>query len=302
MAIVTHHFTALASGVNVHYASAKPPAPKFTTPRTILLLHGFPTSSNQYRFLIPRLAEEGYTVFAPDLPGFGNTTVPEQYEWTFKSLATAIGDWLDELHVTDFAAYIFDYGAPVFFRLFNPDGSLASPRFRIRGIITQNGNLYEDGLGMPYWGPRRKWWANGDVNSSEHRAITRVVLSNPLKGQYVNGTPEDRLDRLDPTTWMSDYRLNIQGNEERLLDLFFDYGDNVRLYPQWQAWLRSSGIPILAMWGKNDPSFIPPGAEAIKKDVPETQVAFLDGGHFVLETHLEEALGVMIPYLSRIRW
>ncbi|KAK4684249.1 hypothetical protein P7C73_g5945, partial [Tremellales sp. Uapishka_1] len=200
--------------------------------------------------------------------------------------------------MTDFAVYIFDWGTPVFFRLFDNGGG---SHFTVRGIITQNGNLYEDGLGMPYWANRRERWDHGTRDSPHHREKNRAVLANPLKGQYVNGTPDNRLDRLDPSTWMLDYKLNIQGREERLLDMLFDYGENVRLYPVWQAWLKASGLPIL-MWGKNDPAFIAPGAKAFKTDIPETELVLLDGGHFVLETHLDEAVEIIRPFLRKIAW
>ena len=296
MGIIKHLFTPLGSGVTVHYAHAGPTKRVAGSPKNILLLHGFPSSSYQYRYLIPRFAENGYTVYAPDYPGFGSTTVTETFTWTFDSLATAIADWLQAIHLNDFVVYIFDFGAPVFFRL------VEKGQFKIRGIITQNGNLYEEGLGMPYWAARRDWWASGDSRSADHRPKVGAVLANPLAGMYINGTPADRLDRLDPMTWMSDYKLNIQGHEERCLDLLYDYGDNVRLYRRWQAWVKSCGAPILAMWGKNDPSFIPPGAEAIKRDNPRTQLEYLDGGHFALETHLEEAVEVLRPFLESLDW
>ena len=297
MTVVTYHSIPLPSGVNIHYATSEPSSPKFPKPRTVLLLHGFPTSSHQYRFLIPRLSDLGYTVLAPDLPGFGSTTVPDDFGWTFANLAEAIGHWIDSLGLTEFSAYIFDYGAPVFFRLFESHET----RYKVKSIVTQNGNLYEEGLGMPWWANRRRWWAEGQVDSAAFRAQNHALLKQPLKVQYTAGTPRDRLNRLDPMTWVSDYKLNIQGNEERLLDLFFDYGDNVRLYPQWQTWLKSREIPILAMWGKNDPSFVWPGAEAIKRDIPDTELIYLDGGHFVLETHLDEAIEAMTTFFDRVQ-
>lgn len=259
----------------------------------VVLLHGFPSSSHQYRHLIPILAEK-YHVVAPDLPGFGFTNVPDErnYKYTFESIANTIGEFLSALKITKFAVYIFDYGAPTAFRL-----ALTRPDLTITGIISQNGNAYEVGLGG-FWEPLKKYWKD---NSKENRDALRPFFAMDVtKSQYYGGVSEDRASQIQPEAYYLDQALlDRPGNNEIQLDLFYDYRTNVELYPQFQAYLKSKKVPVLAVWGKNDPIFTPPGAEAFKQDNPDdTIVKLYDTGHFALETHLEEISQDMLSFLE----
>jgi pimeloyl-ACP methyl ester carboxylesterase len=261
-------------GLKIFYREAgNPQAP------TVLLLHGFPTSSHMYRDLIPLLSDR-YHVVAPDLPGFGFSSVPsrEQYRYTFDNLAKTIDAFTQTLHLDHYAIQVFDYGAPVGFRL-----ALAHPE-RVTAIITQNGNAYEEGLGEA-WSPIQKYWREPNA---ENRAVLRDQLTlEGTKFQYEHGAPADR--PIAPETYTLDYLLlSRPGVDEIQLDLFLDYASNVKLYPQFQAYFRKERPPLLAVWGKNDPFFVPPGANAFKRDDPNAEVHFFDTGHFALETHVQE--------------
>jgi pimeloyl-ACP methyl ester carboxylesterase len=278
------------SGISVFYRTASP-ADNPAAP-TILLLHGFPTSSHQYRNLIPLLAQH-YRVVAPDLPGFGFTTVPEErnYTYTFAALSATIGAFLDALAITSFAVYIFDYGAPVLLRL-----ALKRPE-AIKAIITQNGNAYTDGLGAA-WAPIQKYWATG---SAEDRAalVDGVLTYDTTKWQYTHGTRAP--DAIAPETYTLDWALlQRPGNFDIQLDLFKDYQNNVALYPQFQEYFRKSQVPLLAVWGKHDAFFIPSGAEAFKRDLPTAEVVFLDAGHFAGETETAEIARLMVVFLKKV--
>ena len=263
-----------ADGVNLFYREAGPAdAP------VILLLHGFPASSFQYRELIPRLADR-YRVIAPDLPGFGFTEVPDErhYKYTFDALAKTILTFTDALHLTRYALYVFDYGAPTGFRL-----AMAHPE-RITAIVSQNGNAYTEGLGDA-WAPIRRYWEDP---SAENRETLRQALDPAgLRSQYTDGVPHP--ERIAPEGYTLDTALMARpGNMDIQLDLFLDYANNVKLYPKFQEYFRNSKPPLLAIWGKHDPFFIPAGAEAYRRDNPNATVQFLDTGHFALETHVEE--------------
>jgi pimeloyl-ACP methyl ester carboxylesterase len=246
----------------------------------VLLLHGFPTSSFQYRELIPRLADK-YRVIAPDLPGFGFTEVPEkrQYKYSFDALAETMVAFTDALGLKRYAWYVFDYGAPAGFRL-----AMARPE-RVAAIVSQNGNSYEDGLGDA-WAPIRRYW--NDPSAANREEVRKAAVSfEGIKFQYVHGVPNP--EAIKPEGYWLDYALvNRPRNTDIQLDLFLDYANNVKLYPKFQEYFRRSKPPLLAIWGKNDPFFIPPGAEAYKRDIPNATVQFLDTGHFALETHVEE--------------
>src|SRR5271156_147941 len=264
-----------ADGVTVFYREAGPAdAP------VVLLLHGFPTSSFQYRELIPRLADK-YRVVAPDLPGFGFTEVSEkrQYKYSFDALAETMVAFTDALGLKRYALYVFDYGAPTGFRL-----AMAHPE-RVTAIISQNGNAYEEGLGDA-WAPIRRFWS--DPSAANREEVRKAAVSfEGIKFQYVHGVPNP--ESIKPEGYWLDYALvNRPGNTDIQLDLFLDYANNVKLYPKFQEYFRKSKPPLLAIWGKNDPFFIPPGAEAYKRDIPNATVQFLDTGHFALETHVEE--------------
>ncbi len=257
----------------------------------ILLLHGFPSSSHQYRNLIPQLADK-FHVIAPDLPGFGSTVVPAkgEFQYTFDALAEVIDGFIDALRLTRFAVYVFDYGAPVGFRLAvkHPD--------KIAAIISQNGNAYEAGL-TEAWAPIRAYWEN---SSDDNRHALRASLTRQTtEWQYFEGTPESHKDRVSPDAINHDQAI-LDRDAEIQLDLFLDYKNNVAQYPIWQTYLREQQPPMLAVWGKNDPFFSAEGAEAFKKDVPNAQIELLDAGHFALETHGEEIAQYVHTFLEKV--
>jgi pimeloyl-ACP methyl ester carboxylesterase len=274
-----------ADGVQIFYrAAGDPGAP------VVLLLHGFPTSSFMFRELIPRLARD-YRVIAPDLPGFGFTEVPagRSYRYTFSALAETVDAFTRRLEIARHALYVFDYGAPVGFRL-----AMAHPE-RVTAIVSQNGNAYEEGLGDA-WGPIRRYWA---APTAENRAAIRdgVLTPGGTRWQYTQGVANP--ERVAPESYTLDAALlERPGNKEIQLDLLLDYASNVALYPKFQAYFRESKPPLLAIWGKNDPFFIPAGAEAFRKDLPEARVAFLDTGHFATETHVVEIAAAMRAFLG----
>jgi pimeloyl-ACP methyl ester carboxylesterase len=268
------HRIEVDGGVTVFYREAGP-----SDAPTVLLLHGFPTSSFQYRELIPRLADR-YRVIAPDFPGFGFTEVPDKrrYKYTFDALANTLLAFTVALHLERYALYVFDYGAPTGFRL-----AMAHPE-RVTAIISQNGNAYEEGLGSA-WAPIQRYWREPTL---ENRKILRNALGpEGLRSQYTDGVPNP--DVIAPEGYTLDAAMIARpGNMDIQLDLFLDYANNVKLYPAFQAYFRKSKPPLLAIWGKHDPFFIPPGAEAFRRDNSNASVQFLDTGHFALETHVEE--------------
>jgi pimeloyl-ACP methyl ester carboxylesterase len=274
-----------ADGVQIFYRSAGDAGAP-----VVLLLHGFPTSSFMFRELIPRLADQ-YRVIAPDLPGFGFTEVPTErrYTYSFDALAKTIEAFTDALSLTRYAIYVFDYGAPTGFRL-----AMARPE-RIAAIISQNGNAYEAGLGDA-WGPIRKYWA---MPTPENREALRqgILTLEGTRWQYTHGVAVP--DSVPPESYTLDTALMERpGNKEIQLDLFLDYASNVKLYPQFQEYFRRSKPPLLAIWGRNDPFFIPAGAEAFRKDLPNAQVQFLDTGHFATETHVVEIGAAIREFLA----
>ena len=274
-----------ADGVQVFYREAgSPKAP------VVLLLHGFPTSSFMYRELIPRLADR-YRVIAPDLPGFGFTEVPEKrkYTYTFDALAQTVDAFTQAIKINRYALYIFDYGAPTGLRL-----AMAHPE-RVSAIVSQNGNAYEEGLGDA-WGPIRKYWA---VPNAENREVIakNVLTLEGTRWQYTHGVAN--ADSVAPESYTLDMALMERpGNKDIQLDLFLNYASNVALYPKFQEYFRKSKPPLLAIWGKNDPFFIPAGAEAFRKDIPGAQVKMLDTGHFALETHVVEIAAEMKKFFD----
>jgi len=249
------------------------------TSPALLLLHGFPTSSHMFRDLIPALADD-YHVVAPDLPGFGFSEAPDraQFRYTFDHLADVIDRFTAVARLTRYAIYVFDYGAPVGFRL-----AMGHPE-RITAIISQNGNAYEEGLSEG-WNPIQRYWREP---TPKNRAALRSFLTpEATKGQYVYGVQEESL--VAPESYTLDSALLARpGNDEIQLDLFLDYASNVALYPKFQEYFRTRRPPLLAVWGKNDPFFLPAGAEAFKRDIPGAVVRFFETGHFALETHAGE--------------
>ncbi|KAI1750266.1 alpha/beta-hydrolase [Xylaria castorea] len=273
-------------GINIFYREAGAhDAP------VILLLHGFPSSSFMFRHLIPLLAIS-YRVIAPDLPGFGFTEVPTglDYQYTFGNLADTIGSFLDILVIKRFAVYIFDYGAPTGLRL-----ALNRPE-SVSAIISQNGNAYVEGFGQGFWAPLMKYWASG--SAADREALLSALTFNSTKSQYVDGSPHP--NKIEPETYHLDQALlERPGNKDIQLDLFYDYRTNVDLYPKFQEYFRVSAVPVLAIWGKNDVIFIPPGAEAFKRDVKHLDLHFLDSGHFALETNEVEVAERIDHFLKK---
>jgi len=282
---MTRYQHAKVLGIKIFYreAGAK-------TAPTILLLHGFPTSSHMFRNLIPALAD-GYHVVAPDLPGFGFSDAPDpsRFRYTFENLAKIIGSFTQTIGLDRFAIYVFDYGAPVGLRL-----ALAHPE-RITAIISQNGNAYEEGLSQG-WNPIQKYWKEP---TRENRTALRDFLTpEATKSQYLYGVQDTAL--VAPESYELDSALLARpGNDEIQLDLFLDYASNVALYPKFQEYFRTRRTPLLAVWGNGDPFFLPPGAEAFKRDNPTAEVHFYDAGHFALETHAEQIAGAIRDFLSR---
>jgi pimeloyl-ACP methyl ester carboxylesterase len=246
---------------------------------SILLLHGFPTSSHMFRELIPALATT-FHIVAPDLPGFGFSDAPgrKEFTYTFENLAKTIEAFTEKIGLTSYAIYLFDYGAPVGFRL-----ALAHPE-RVTAIVTQNGNAYEEGLSEA-WNPIQKYWQ--EPTAENRAALLEFLKPESTKFQYVYGVKDE--SQIAPESYTLDSALLARpGNSEIQLDLFLNYASNVALYPKFQEYIRTKRPPILAVWGKNDPFFVPAGAEAFRRDNPNAEVHFLETGHFALETHHKE--------------
>lgn len=280
-----HFRTQTVGDVEVFYREAGPAdAP------VLLLLHGFPTSGHMYRDLIPHLAD-AYRVIAPDLPGFGETTAPsrERFTYGFASLATTMEGFVDALGLDRYAIYIFDYGAPVGLRL-----ALAQQE-RVSAIISQNGNAYVEGLSQG-WSPIQRYWSQP---TKENREALRIFQSpDAVRQQYVAGVPDPSLVSTDGSN-LDSFFLARPGRDEIQLDLILDYRSNVELYPQFHAYFRARQPPLLAAWGRNDPFFLPAGADAFKRDIPSAEIHFFDTGHFALETHHQEIAALMRDFLGR---
>ena len=276
---------AVVDGHKIFYREAGP-----KTAPTLLLLHGFPTSSHMFRNLIPILADQ-YHVIAPDLPGFGFSDAPDRkhFRYTFEHLANLIDKFSQTIALERYTLYVFDYGAPVGFRL-----ALAHPE-RVTAIISQNGNAYEEGLSQG-WNPIQKYWK--EPTPENRRALRDFLTPDATKSQYLYGVQDETL--VAPEAYQLDSALLARpGNDEIQLDLFLDYASNVALYPKFQEFFRTKQPPVLAVWGKNDPFFLPPGAEAFKRDNPNAEVHFYDTGHFALETHHREIADTIQEFLDR---
>ena len=283
---MTKYQTIQVDGINIFYREAG----SATSP-TVLLLHGFPTSSHMFRSLIPKLADN-YHVVAPDLPGFGFSDSPprDKFNYTFQNLARVIGAFTEKLGLKRFAIYIFDYGAPVGLRL-----ALMHPE-RISAIVSQNGNAYEEGLSEG-WNPIQKYWK--EPSAANRVALRDFLKPEATKWQYTHGVADASL--IAPESYALDSALLARpGNDEIQLDLFLDYASNVALYPKFQAFLRENRPPLLAVWGKNDPFFLPAGAKAFTRDNPKAKVHFFDTGHFALETHAAEIANAMKEFLGGV--
>ena len=257
---------------------------------TVLLLHGFPSASHMFRDLIPQL-EDHYHVVAPDLPGFGMTEQParDKFAYTFENFAHVIDRFTEVLGLDKFALYVFDYGAPVGFRL-----AVKHPE-RITAIVTQNGNTYLEGVSEAF-APVQAYWK--EPTQTNRDALRGFLAPQTTLFQYTHGVADPSLVSPDGRN-LDDFYLARPGNDEIQLDLLLDYQSNVALYGTIQAYLREHRPPILAVWGKNDPFFIPPGAEAFKRDVPLADIRFVDSGHFALETHAREIGTAMREFLGK---
>jgi pimeloyl-ACP methyl ester carboxylesterase len=256
---------------------------------TLLLLHGFPTSSHMFRDLIPLLSDRFHLV-APDLPGFGRSALParEQFTYSFDNLAKVIGRFTEVIGLDRFALYIFDYGAPTGLRV-----AMAKPD-RISAIISQNGNAYVEGL-SDGWNPIQRYWR--DPTDANRQALRELLTPESIRWQYEHGVAD--LSKVPPDGSALDAWYTARpGVDDIQLDLFLDYASNVALYPAFQAYFREHQPKLLAIWGRNDPFFLPPGAEAYKRDLPNAEVRFLDTGHFALETHAAEIARAIADFLK----
>ena len=278
--------TADVDGLTVFYREAGPrDAP------TLVLLHGFPSASHMFRELIPLLADR-FHIVAPDLPGFGKSAMPprDEFDYTFEHIAAVISRLTEVLGLGRFALYVFDYGAPVGFRV------AARYPERVTAIVSQNGNAYEEGL-SDAWNPVQAYWK--EPSAANREAIRMLVQPETTVWQYTHGVPDPA--RVSPDGYgLDNYYLARPGAVEIQLDLFLDYASNVALYPVFQDYFRTSRPPLLAVWGSNDPFFLPAGAEAFKHDIPDADVRFVPTGHFALETHVAEIAAAIREFLGRI--
>lgn len=257
---------------------------------TLVLLHGFPSASHMFRDLIPLLADR-FHIVAPDLPGFGKSDMParEDFDYTFEHITDVIDRLTEVLGLHAFALYVFDYGAPVGFRI-----ATRHPE-RITAIISQNGNAYEEGL-SDGWNPVQAYWK--EPSEANREAIRMLLQPQTTIWQYTHGVPDKT--RVSPDGYgLDNYYLARSGADEIQLDLFLDYASNVALYPAFQEYFRTSRPALLAVWGRYDPFFLPAGAEAFKRDIPGADVRFVDTGHFALETHAEEIATAIAEFLTR---
>ena len=272
--------------VNIFYREAGSPSRP-----TVVLLHGFPSSSHMFRDLIPKLAPH-YHVIAADMPGFGFSDQPAagKFEYSFAHLTDVMDDFLNAIGVQKYSIYVMDYGSPIGFRLFvkHPD--------RISAIVTQNGNAYEEGL-SPFWAEfLEPYWK--ERNAETEKKVRGLLTPETTKFQYTQGTRNP--ENVNPDSYTFDQMiLDRPGNAEIQLALFYDYQTNVRHYPQWHETLRREQPPILCVWGKNDPIFSAPGAEAFRSDVPKAEIHFVDTGHFALEEDLDTIASRMLEFLAK---
>jgi pimeloyl-ACP methyl ester carboxylesterase len=277
--------TAQVNGFKIFYREAGDPQKP-----AVLLLHGFPTSSHMFRNLIPQLADD-FHVIAPDLPGFGFSDAPDhsKFQYTFENVAQVMGDFIEQIGLKKFAVYVFDYGAPTGFRI-----ALRFPD-RIAALISQNGNAYVEGLSKD-WAPVQAYWENPTRENRE--ALRKLQTLETTRWQYYHGVTHPE-ERIAPEAILHDQTLlDRPQSAEIQLDLIGDYKTNIELYPKFQKFFRKHQPPTLAVWGKNDPFFIPPGAEAYKRDNPKAKVVFYDTGHFALETHAAEIGQEIVAFLK----
>jgi len=281
------HKTVKVGDLDIFYREAGPnDAP------AILLLHGFPTSSQMFRNLIPLLADE-YHMVAPDYPGYGHSSMPsrDQFAYTFDNLAKVIDEFTEKVGLSKYALYVQDYGAPVGYRL------AAKHRERVTAIVVQNGNAYDEGLDHPFWEPIKAFWR--EPTSREKRdALRNLITYDATRWQYIHGVKNPELVSPDGPAH-DQFLLDRPGNDEIQLDLFLNYGSNPPLYPTWQAYFRTHQPPMLIAWGAHDQIFPAAGAEPYKRDLKTLDYHLLDAGHFALETNVDEIAGLMRDFLGR---
>jgi len=281
------HKTVKIGDLDIFYREAGP-----TDAPTILLLHGFPTSSQMFRNLIPALADR-YHLIAPDYPGYGHSSMPmhDKFEYTFDNLAKVMDRFTDTLGLTRYAIYVQDYGAPIGYRL-----AVSHPE-RITAIIVQNGNAYVEGLASSFWDPIKAYW--NEPNSAQRRDALRSAFTyTTTQWQYTHGVPHPELVSPDGPAH-DQFLLDRPGNQDIQLDLFLSYGSNPPLYPKWQEYFRQHQPPMLITWGKNDTIFPPAGAEPYKRDLKNLEFHLLDAGHFALETNGDEIAGLIRGFMDR---
>ena len=279
----TRYQTVDVNGIKIFYREAGSP-----TAPALVLLHGFPSSSHMFRDLIPHLAER-FRLVAPDFPGFGQSDMPDRtkYQYSFMNIAATIAGFTEKIGLKKFAIYIFDYGSPVGLRM-----ALKFPE-RISAIISQNGNADEEGL-SDGWNPIRAYWK--EPSQANRDALRAFLKPESTTFQYMHGVADPSLSSPDGRS-LDDFYLARPGADEVQLDLFKDYASNVALYPKFQEYFRKFQPPFLAIWGRNDPFFLPAGAEAFKRDIPKARVQFRDTGHFALETHGREIAEAILSFL-----
>ncbi|MFD0153875.1 alpha/beta fold hydrolase [Streptomyces sp. NPDC055721] len=284
----THHRTVTVRGHEISYREAGPAdAP------VLLLLHGFPTSSRMFRDLIPLLADR-YRLIAPDHLGFGRSDAPSaaDFDYTFSELAALTVEFTETLGLDRYALYIQDYGSPIGLRL-----ALAHPE-RVTAIISQNGNAYDEGLGADAWAPVLALIENRTPETEE--PVRGIRSLDGIRWQYETGVPAEYRDLLDPDSWHHDAALMArEGQDEIQLGLIADYGSNFALYPAFQEYFRTSRVPLLAVWGEGDQVFVPAGAEAFRRDLPDAEIHLLPTGHFALETHAPQIAELIGDFLKR---
>lgn len=280
--MTTYHSLEI-EGLQVFYRKAGNPDKP-----VILLLHGFPSASHMFRELMPVL-EKDYYLIAPDYPGFGNSSSPDRdnFQYTFDQITAIMEVFINQLRITKYALYVFDYGAPIGFRL-----AMRRPE-NVTAIISQNGNVYREGLGKK-WADREEYWRN--PTQEKRDSYRAAFVPDTIKNQYIDGTKENQVS---PDGYTLDIAyMSRPGNDEKQLDLIFDYQTNVKMYPEFQKYLQEYQPPLLAAWGKNDISFIPEGAKAFKKDLPKADIHLLDTGHFALETHAKEIGELILSFFK----
>jgi pimeloyl-ACP methyl ester carboxylesterase len=283
--VAVHHRTVSVDGLDVFYREAGPAdAP------VLLLLHGYPSSSHMFRHLIPALADR-YRVVAPDHIGFGRSSAPstDEFEYTFAALTEVTARFLATLGIERYTIYVQDYGAPIGWRL-----ALAAPS-AVTGVISQNGNAYEEGFVPSFWDGI---WADAAERTDETRDALRPALGREaVEWQYTHGVPDP--STVDPDAWEHDLALLARPGQDAVqLALFRDYATNRELYPAVHDWLRTSGVPVLAVWGRNDEIFAAAGASAFLDDRSDARVELVDGGHFLLESHLDGVAGTIRDWLA----